>query len=86
MTKKDFQFIADTIKGMPSFTNSLRAARRSAALAFADSLATTNPRFDRARFLQATGTEPVADSRHDLYPDASHRNDCRFCDRMERDV
>jgi len=57
MTKKDFQLIADTIKGMPSHSASLRSARRSAALAFADSLAITNPRFNRERFLQATGTE-----------------------------
>jgi hypothetical protein len=50
VTKKDFQLIADTIRynlGPP--------CRERAAEAFADALRSTNPRFDRERFLRACG-------------------------------
>lgn len=55
MTKKDFQLIADIIKAMPDFAPSLRAQKDACAKAFADKLATTNPLFDRKRFLAACG-------------------------------
>ena len=50
MTKKDFELIAATIAYLPA-----GPARRETARLFADALATTNPRFDRARFLRACG-------------------------------
>lgn len=53
MTRKDFQFIADVIAEYPSHSPSLRDARESFAYSFADALRTTNPRFDRKRFLTA---------------------------------
>ncbi len=52
---RHFAFIAATIKAMPDHAPSLRAQKRSTALAFADACAGTNPRFDRARFLLACG-------------------------------
>lgn len=57
MTRKDFQLIAATIKDMPTFAPSLRTAQASAARAFADTLASTNAHFDRARFLSACGVQ-----------------------------
>ena len=57
MTKKHFEFIAATIAAMPTFAPSLRAQKDSCARAFADALARENPRFDRARFLKACGSE-----------------------------
>lgn len=63
MTKKDFQLIAQTILGMPfdSVTNmSPMNMRLIVASHFADSLASTNPRFKRDLFIQAsTGEVPV---------------------------
>lgn len=61
MTKKDFELIAACIReDVPgqAFRNGMDGSRALevrdiAAAAFADALATTNPRFDRARFLQA---------------------------------
>tara|TARA_R110000822_G_scaffold143591_2_gene281945 strand:+ start:127 stop:315 length:189 start_codon:yes stop_codon:yes gene_type:complete len=47
MTKKHFEFIAQTIAAMPTFSPALRDQRRSCALAFASALAAANPRFDR---------------------------------------
>lgn len=55
MTRKDFQFIADVIKSMPTHAPALRTARRSAAHSFADALPRVNARFDRERFLAACG-------------------------------
>ena len=52
---RHFAFIAATIAAMPNHAASLRAQKRSVALAFADACADTNPRFDRARFLLACG-------------------------------
>jgi len=60
MTRKDFQLIADVIKpwvtrdGTPGVEDALCA---SIARDFADRLASTNPNFDRARFLAACGVE-----------------------------
>ena len=53
MTRKDFIFIADVIRSMPTHAPSLRAQRESCAAAFADRLGETNPRFNRALFVQA---------------------------------
>lgn len=53
MTRKDFIFIAEVIRDMPTYTPSLRAQRESCAVAFADRLPETNPLFDRDRFLKA---------------------------------
>ncbi|HEV2816145.1 MAG TPA: hypothetical protein VGW40_02840 [Allosphingosinicella sp.] len=49
MSRKDFELIAATIRRMPSET------APSAAEHFADALRSTNPRFDRARFIRACG-------------------------------
>jgi hypothetical protein len=57
MTRQHFKFIADTIKAMPDHAASLRAAKRSVALAFADALRATNGGFKRDRFLDACGLE-----------------------------
>ena len=50
---RHFAFIAAVIAAMPTHAASLRAQKRSGALAFADACAGTNPRFDRGRFLRA---------------------------------
>lgn len=57
MTHKDVELIAATIRALPSHSAGLRAHQASTARAFADALATTNPDFDRARFLKACGLE-----------------------------
>lgn len=56
MTRKDFVLIAETIKQLPSFDQPADrdVVRFSAIVAqFTDALATTNPRFNRARFERA---------------------------------
>lgn len=59
MTKQDFQLIADTIKGESFNWGGQMTDPQHERLAsnFADALAHTNPRFDRARFLKACGVE-----------------------------
>ena len=52
---RHFAVIAGIIASMPNHAPTLRTAKRSVALQFADKLADTNPRFDRARFLAACG-------------------------------
>jgi hypothetical protein len=54
---RHFAFIASVIKGMPDFAPSLRTAKMSTALAFADACMASNPKFDRARFYTACGVE-----------------------------
>lgn len=51
MTRKHFKLIADTIRQ----THMSVADRKALASNMADSLATTNPNFKRARFLEACG-------------------------------
>lgn len=51
MTKKDFELIAAVVKGLPADTDYLSAGL--VAIHLADALATTNPRFNRGRFLEA---------------------------------
>jgi hypothetical protein len=64
MTKKDFEMIASTLKSeMPErepgnrWSDGARDEWSTTCLAFASMLASTNPRFDRARFLAACGME-----------------------------
>jgi len=55
MTKKDFELIAAALaRCKPS---ALNTAWYNVVYALADALATTNPRFDRARFLAACGVQ-----------------------------
>ena len=55
MHRRDLDFIASTIKGMPSHSDTLRAHRDAAAAQFARALAKASPSFDAARFLKACG-------------------------------
>ena len=55
MTKKHFELVASTIASMPVHAPSLRTAKRSAALSFADRFALEFPRFNRTFFLKACG-------------------------------
>ncbi|MCE5292966.1 MAG: hypothetical protein LLG14_27535 [Nocardiaceae bacterium] len=66
MTKKDFELIAAVFANLlrepihpdcddPEAEQGAIDGIRTAAVNLADALATTNPRFDRARFLQACG-------------------------------
>lgn len=56
MSRKDFVLIAETIKGLSFLSENDRAW---VASDFADKLATTNDRFKRATFLEATGTRKM---------------------------
>lgn len=56
-TRRDFQWIADVIRDMPTHAPSLRTQQKSCALRFADALRATNPGFKRERFLRACGLE-----------------------------
>jgi hypothetical protein len=53
MTKKDFELIAKAVKEITA--DSYKQTREDKANLFADALALTNPRFDRAKFLTACG-------------------------------
>ncbi len=62
MTKQDFELIARTVRdereaAMRGVVLSAKDACDQMADAFARRLASTNPRFDRARFLRACGVE-----------------------------
>lgn len=52
MTRKDFELIADTIKHAQGLDE---GSRKTMAGEFAHALASTNGRFDKARFLRACG-------------------------------
>ncbi len=54
---RHFAFIAGVIAAMPTHAASLRTQKRSCALAFADACASSNHRFDRARFMRACGED-----------------------------
>lgn len=60
MTKKDFELIAGAMRKerTPFNIKHHKYALDNMALTLADALATTNPQFDRARFLQACGVSP----------------------------
>lgn len=58
MTKKDFELIAGVLRDTEAITlkshwDAVWKDRDRLAEAFADALATTNPRFDRERFIAA---------------------------------
>ena len=58
MTKKDFQLIAGVLSSLCTDAAQCfddEADRRAIAQRFADALGDTNPRFDRAKFLDACG-------------------------------
>ncbi|HLM79003.1 MAG TPA: hypothetical protein VK302_00080 [Terriglobales bacterium] len=65
LSRKDFQFIAETIKLLPSFdtitagdAKPVDVVRFSTIVSrFADALAATNPQFDRDRFVRACNGE-----------------------------
>jgi hypothetical protein len=57
MQHRHYAFIAAVIAAMPDHAATLRAQKRSCALAFADACGCSNLRFDRARFLAACGVE-----------------------------
>jgi hypothetical protein len=60
MTRKDFELIAMTLKDTTEGFDAdgdCRFGVEVAALNLADALATTNPRFDRERFLAACGVQ-----------------------------
>ena len=56
MTRKDFQLIADVLQEVEGPICSTET-RDQIATAFARALRTTNPQFDRERFLRACGVE-----------------------------
>jgi hypothetical protein len=53
MTKKDFQLIANVFKHLGYTEDKICEGRFVFAHNIADMLATTNPRFDREKFLEA---------------------------------
>lgn len=57
MTKKDFELIAAAVVRTRAMYpgEAHRYALNDVSMTLADALATTNPRFDRAKFLQACG-------------------------------
>lgn len=62
MTKKDYELVARVLRDteaacLRSQWDAVWRDRGRVAEAFADELASTNPRFDRARFLRACGVE-----------------------------
>jgi len=68
MTRKDFQLIADAVRQLRTFeahdaelSEDVAHAVRWSSVAdtLASALATTNPRFDRDRFLEACGQQPT---------------------------
>ncbi len=54
---RHFSFIAGVIAAMPGHADTLRAQKASCATAFADACASTNPNFNRSRFLAACKLE-----------------------------
>ena len=62
MTRKDYELIAEIIRVAMYTTNKYNEEQGKSwvehiALEFSDSLRSTNPRFDRARFLTACGVK-----------------------------
>ena len=55
--RRHYEFIARTIREMPSFAPSLRAQQESCASSFANALAGANPNFDSGKFLEACKPE-----------------------------
>ena len=60
MTKKDYEMIANELRAQNELVGNIYASRERyerACTLWAATLATTNPRFDRGRFLAACGVE-----------------------------
>ena len=55
MTRKDFELIAKVIKELPPVDIYDVSGHKVVALIFANALATTNPLFNREKFLKACG-------------------------------
>lgn len=56
MTRKDFEAIANILRtGLVGATSDERKVLRRTAGAMCEYLSTTNPRFDRSRFMRAAG-------------------------------
>lgn len=55
MSRKDFEMIARVLRETTGGPDMPEPLRDHIARTFADELAATNPRFDRARFLKACG-------------------------------
>jgi len=55
MTRKDFELIAGTIANFPRIDYGARCVIEEIAEELAGALATTNPAFNRAKFLTACG-------------------------------
>jgi hypothetical protein len=57
MTKRDYELIAEVVKDLRnlSLVPDFEVNPQVIAQTFADRLAKTNPRFDRAKFLRACG-------------------------------
>lgn len=66
MTRRDFQLIAAALKKVaPTFIHPLaRGQHDLTAYTLADALAGTNPKFDRARFLSASGVHTNKGDHH----------------------
>lgn len=58
MQRAHFQLIADVLKGVKGFYPPVgEAQHENIAEAFADRLRSTNPNFNRSRFLEACGVQ-----------------------------
>jgi hypothetical protein len=57
MTRKDFELIAKALNDYSTTRGDYAQDRKDKAEFFADILTSTNPRFDRARFLTACGVK-----------------------------
>lgn len=57
MQCRHFELIAETLSASCHNAGLLQSDRESIARDFADKLASTNPNFNRARFLRACGVE-----------------------------
>lgn len=77
MTKKHYEAIANIIVSQYDNANINDYGRYRIACELADYFASDNPRFDRARFLEACGVE--CDGRHDTVNDIVQ---CRDCSRV----
>ena len=61
MTRRDFQLIAATLKSARAWCDDDHHDADTLTHALADALAGTNPKFDRARFLSASGVHDKGD-------------------------
>ncbi len=91
MTKKHYEAIAAAFRAYIT-TNTGANIARPIAKDLADYFATDNPKFDRARFLQACGIEQGPEAKHPLAtqhdcatnamlgnPDSKHFSGCYAC-------